>query len=436
MFLVAMLMLCVVEAGVGAPKATDFTVYADHGPIRWRISGASEWHEVPALKTVLPVLDAQHQSYKYDFEVDSHTVGWFQVARGHINGVLADQFTGEGMKIPTEVHWDVLRLGIAAAAVFLAAGIVIGMLIIRSKRLGSDLAQTSLHLTDMQAKGGLFPTDGSLPPRVDKYEVLQKLGAGGMAVVYRVRLKGDEYALKLPLPHLLEQADFRARFVRELKLGMALQHPNLVHIYDVNDGTGSFRYPYLVMEYVQGEPLETRIQRGTLDFPTAVKLGVQILDALASIHGRGIIHRDLKPSNVMLTRGGNAKVMDFGIAYREETRGGRLTETGDIIGTPLYLAPEQISGAPADPRLDIYGVGMILYEGLAGGLPWSGGTSTTVMMEKVSNDTPPLGDYRRDIPRSLEDVIMRMVERRPQNRYETAAEARDALRGALPKRGR
>jgi hypothetical protein len=423
--------LCLAAPAAAAPT---MHVYSDY-PFSWRVAdGAHEFEYYPATTLDLPILDSSGRPLEYEFKVDHH-VGLFRVARGQVR-VQADAFQSQELKLPATVAPDMVRLGLAVALGMLGAGACIGMLLARGRRLSRDLALTHVRLSEAQSSRSIFPEDGRLPERIDRYEVLDKIGSGGMAVVYRVKREGQQYALKVPLPHLLEHDDFRARFVRELKLAVTLQHPNLVHIYEVNDGKGAWRYPYMVMEFVEGETLEARIERRPLDFATAGQIGAQVLDALHSIHKRGIVHRDIKPGNVMVTRKGNAKVMDFGIAWREETRGGRLTATGDILGTPLYLAPEQIAGRPADARIDVYGVGMMLYEALAGSLPWTASTSTTVMMEKMSNDAPPLREYRPDIPRALEAVIMTMVERDPDDRYPSAAAAREALERALEGRAR
>ncbi len=300
----------------------------------------------------------------------------------------------------------------------------------RMRSVQAALEGARVQLTEAEARGGLFPTDGSLPGRIGPYDVVRRLGTGGMAVVYHVRnASGEDLALKLPLPTLLDDAEFRTRFAREMKLGMRLHHPNLVLIVDVNTGDeGPVQYPYMVMELVRGEPLEDRLRReGALPVDDALSLARQMLDALIHVHGRGIVHRDVKPSNVMLTARGRAKLMDFGVAHRQETSGARLTATDEILGTPLYMAPEQIQGGTADVRADLYSVGMVLYEMLAGSLPFTATDPYQVVFQKLSQDLPPLRLARADVTVSTEACVARLLARDPGERFQTAAAARDAV---------
>jgi serine/threonine protein kinase len=400
-------------------------------PFFYRLGGGA-YEESRSNQQRLPMFDREGQPLTYEIKVDAPADMWhrYRFSRSGVRGV---EFLSSGFEFNPPLVVDTTRLAWIAGLPLGVVSLLFAVQFLRARGLRRQLAATHERLSEAEARSGLFPIDGSVPSRIDTYDVQGKLGMGGMAVVYKVARGGQEYALKLPLPNLLEDPDFRARFSREMRLGASLQHPNLVHIYDVNDGVGDFGYPYLVMELVNGLPLKERLALGGLDLSAVGRIGLQILDALAHIHGRGIVHRDIKPSNVMVTSSGNAKVMDFGIAYREETEAGRLTGTGDLLGTPLYLAPEQIGSEKqsTDPRIDVYGVGMILYEALAGRLPWSSGDSVAAVLEKVTHDPPALIDFRPDVPRPVADCVMRMIARDPAERPSDAVAAREALRAAL-----
>lgn len=329
------------------------------------------------------------------------------------------------------LRWDrVAALGGMAA---LIAGAIALVAMRRARTAAHDLELAFVELTEAEARGGLFPIDGSLPERVGPYTVKRKLGAGGMAVVFEVEsTNGQQLALKLPMPHLLESAEFRTRFTRELTVCMRLHHPNLIHIIDVNTGEeGGFPYPFLVMELVAGAPLDEHIAtHGPARFDEAVELGCQLLDALHFIHQKGIVHRDVKPSNIMLTGKGRPKLMDFGVAYREETSGAKLTASEDRLGTPIYMAPEQFEQSRVDGRADIYALGLVLYEMLTGRLPFEGNDPLLVLQAKLCDDPPSLSHLRPDIPEALERCVMTMLARDPSSRFADAAAASAQLAAA------
>jgi len=373
------------------------------------------------------------QALAYDIRVDA-PADWWHRWRYEKNGLRVLEFASNGFTFKPKLVLDTVHVAISVAIPFAILAVLGFAQFGRARKLREQLAETSVRLSEAEAQSGLFPADGSVPTRIHQYDVVERLGLGGMAVVYKVRKNGQEYALKLPLPHLLEDPEYRARFVRELKLGKVLTHPNLVHIYDVNDGEGEYGYPYMVMELVSGLPLNKRMRLAPLGVDAVARLGVQVLEALGSIHARGVVHRDVKPGNVMVTGSGNAKLMDFGIAFHEDFGdGGRLTATGDLLGTPPYLAPEQIQGErqTTDPRVDIYATGLLLYQSISGRLPWDATDSVAVVLEKISRDPPPLVDVRKDVPQALSDCVVRMLARDPDDRYATAGEAAEALRAAL-----
>jgi hypothetical protein len=270
------------------------------------------------------------------------------------------------------------------------------------------------------------------PERIGRYRVLERLGQGGMAEVFKVEApdKGV-YALKVPLPHVRTDQLFLNRFSREMRLGTALVHPNLVRILDtgfVRIGGQGFDNPFLVMEFIDGAPLAE--PTASCPWRDSLELGVDVLDALEYIHGKGVIHRDLKPGNIMRTHDGRIKLMDFGVAHNQFTIGGRLTATDQIVGTPMYMAIEQLNGQPVTGRVDIYALGVLLYERLTGKPPFTGDIFQ-IITTKLSSDLPPLAEARPDLPAPVSQAIMRMAATQPDDRFPDAASARTALQSLL-----
>lgn len=427
----ALAMLAPVHAqGTTAAPTVEFMCRAGV-PFRWRLEGSS-WQETRSNRECLPAFSADGLACVYDIEVDA-SAGWFHRWRFSREGLRAVEYLSSGYAFEPIVALDTTRVCFVLALPVVAAGLYIVAQVRRGRRLRHELVEAQERLTESEARTGLFPVDGSTPSRIDGYDVVGKLGMGGMAVVYHVRREGQDYAMKLPLPNVLDDDDFRARFTREGRVGITLHHPNVVHVHDVNDGVGAFGYPYIVMDLVNGVSLKERMRLTVMTADAILRLGGQVLDALALMHAKGIIHRDIKPANLMVTASGNAKLMDFGIAYAEGMASKRLTSTGEMLGTPAYLAPEQITleHLSADPRIDVYGVGMMLYEAIAGRLPWSANDTVAAVLEKVSKDPTDLGKVCPGLDPAVVEVIMRMIARDPEARYSTAAEARDALRATL-----
>jgi TolB-like protein len=262
----------------------------------------------------------------------------------------------------------------------------------------------------------------------DRYDVERELGRGGMATVYLARdIKHDrEVAIKVLLPDLAASIGGE-RFEREIRLAGKLQHPHILGMYDSGVADGLM---YYVMPFIKGESLRDKLDReGQLPVEEAVQLTLQVADALGYAHKQGIIHRDIKPENVLLSDG-HAQVADFGIARAADEAGQKLTQTGMAIGTPTYMAPEQGMGEKVGPTADLYSLGCMLYEMLAGEPPFTGKTSSGVLAKHVMEQVPSVRIVRSAVPEELEGAIFAAMGKSPADRPQTADAFVEMLIGA------
>lgn len=258
------------------------------------------------------------------------------------------------------------------------------------------------------------------------YKITEKLGEGGMAVVYKGYQQSlNRYvAIKVLRQELAQDEEFVARFRREALAVADLSHPNILHVYDAGFVQGMY---YIVMAYVDGGSLRDLVCQGPLETDYALSIAAQVADALHHAHQRGVVHRDVKPNNILLSRDGRPLLSDFGIAKALHESSG-LTRTGMSIGTPEYMAPEQIQGQKVDGRTDIYALGIVLYEMLVGWSPFSSTTPVAALYKQVNEPPPPLRQANINIPPWLEAVVNRALAKSPQERYQQASDFAEALR--------
>jgi len=273
---------------------------------------------------------------------------------------------------------------------------------------------------------------------ISHYRVLDKLGSGGMGVVYRVedtRL-GREAALKCLPPDVAADPLMVARLVAEARAASSLNHPNICTIYEVDQADG---YHFITMELLQGQTLRDRIAAGPLPTAEAVRIGIQVADALDAAHKKGIIHRDIKPANVFLTGRGDAKVLDFGLAKLEEAEvsasvfeATALTSSGQTVGTITYMSPEQARGQKLDSKSDLFSFGIVLYEMATGELPFSGATTAMVFDSILNRKAVPISQLKGGIPSAFEKIVARLLEKDRRLRYQSASEVLVDLRRMQP----
>ncbi|HXE71056.1 MAG TPA: serine/threonine-protein kinase, partial [Candidatus Nitrosotenuis sp.] len=315
---------------------------------------------------------------------------------------------GETLAVPTtpEVDWP----RVAGAGALLAG---LGALAAwqgrrRLRRLQEELTQAERRLRQARSRSGD-------PQQVGPYRVLRRLGKGGMATVYAVEDDfGDRYALKLP-------DEMSPRFAREYEVLRGLRHPGVVRLYDFSPGAED-EPAYLVMELVQGPTLARVLEeRGRLGLDEARSVARSLLEVLAYTHGQGVIHRDLKPANIFLVGPGKVKVVDFGLSRAQGLAA--LTRTDDTLGTPLYMAPEQMGGKEFTAATDIYAVGLILYEMLAGRRPWLEDNTYRLLAARRAGPPEDPAGLNPALPGELSRLILRMLDPDPDRR----PSAREAL---------
>ncbi|HEX8071422.1 MAG TPA: protein kinase [Pyrinomonadaceae bacterium] len=270
------------------------------------------------------------------------------------------------------------------------------------------------------------------------YRILGKIGAGAQGTVYKAldeKLRRTVVVKVLP-PELTARADSFKRFEREARLASALDHPNICMIFDLNEADGVH---FIVMQYVDGQNVRQLVNGRPLELRGALSVALQVADALTAAHERGIIHRDIKAGNVMVTKTGQVKVLDFGLAKLLDAAPGHadivhhteLTELGVPYGTATYAAPEQATGGKVDHRADIFSTGVLLYEMLTGIWPFQGKTTVEVRYAVLREEPRPVTEFRADVPPRVLQILERALAKDPKQRYQRMSELRDELRAAM-----
>ena len=266
------------------------------------------------------------------------------------------------------------------------------------------------------------------------YRIEERIGRGGMGLVYRAEHLNlrRRAAIKIIAPELADAPGFRERFNREARIAAALQHPNIVTVYDAGEEDGLL---YLAMQYIEGSDLSTVLRsQGRLRPYRALDVCRQVAAALDAAHSQGLIHRDVKPANVLI-EGRTAFLTDFGLTKRIEGSQTQLTKAGDVVGTIHYVAPEQIEGGHVDARTDIYSLGCLVYHCLSGELPFARDTDVAVIYAHLSEDPPRITSVRPELPGGMDAVIAKALEKAPERRFQTCADMMNAARSVIDAAG-
>ncbi len=259
----------------------------------------------------------------------------------------------------------------------------------------------------------------------ERYRLLRCIGSGGMAVVYEGvdMLLERRVAIKVLRQRFASDPEFLERFQREARAAANLDHPNIVTVFDVGKDDGRH---YIVMEYVDGQDLKTTIrQKGRLSVAETLDIVTQVAAGVGHAHEAGVIHRDIKPQNVLLTKAGRAKVVDFGIARALSESG--LTDSDTVWGSPIYFAPEQAAGDPPTPASDVYSIGVVMYEMLAGLPPFQADNPTALAMKHLREEPPPLDVHNPQVPPRLDWIVRKLLSKEPSARYRTAEQLHHIL---------
>ncbi|HEY2595163.1 MAG TPA: serine/threonine-protein kinase, partial [Chloroflexota bacterium] len=264
-----------------------------------------------------------------------------------------------------------------------------------------------------------------------RYEILESLGHGGMSDAYKARDRetGHLVVVKVPFISIIGDPATFSRYEREVAIGKRLHHPNIQHLVDEGrlDDRGGIA-PYLVLDYVDGVSLREYLsEKAPLPVDDAIRIAVQLADALQYCHEQGVVHRDLKPENILIQPDGTVKLVDFGIALLQGARRLTFRRLSSEVGTPDYMAPEQVQGDRGDARTDVYALGVMLFEMLTGDVPYRGDSALAVVSQHVSTDAPLLRRVRPDLPATLEAIVWRALRREPAERYASMADLRHDL---------
>ena len=259
----------------------------------------------------------------------------------------------------------------------------------------------------------------------ERYEIIQLLGEGGMSYVYKANDKQLKrtVAIKTLKPNYVQQEKFVERFKREAQTAANLNHPNIVQIFDWGIGDE----PFFVMEYIEGNTLTSIIaKRRTISLNDVLFIGAQVSNGLQAAHSKGLVHRDIKPGNIMITPEGKVKVTDFGIVSLQNEESD-ITKTGSILGTASYISPEQAQGKPVSKESDLYSLGTVLYELITGRAPFEGDTPIATATKHITDKPEKLSVFRPDIPKGIENAVLKLLHKYPKDRFKNAEDLRAVL---------
>src|SRR5438874_6905009 len=309
--------------------------------------------------------------------------------------------------------------------------------LLASHRKAETSVEISISAVAANIIGNRQP-DSLIGETIGHYRILKRIGAGGMGEVYLASdiNAGRTAALKVLPAHLSSNVERLRRFEQEARAVAGLNHPNIMTIYEV--GTDDSRR-YIARELIEGETLHERLARGGVEIREAIESAIQVASALAAAHSAGVVHRDIKPQNIMLRPDGYVKVLDFGIAKLAKREGPpgvlveealRLVETnvGSILGTVSYMSPEQARGAPVDKRVDIWSLGVVVYEMITGHAPFTGDASREVMSSIIEKEPPPLAQYLKDVPSELQGIVTKALRKNAEERFQSANEVLEAFK--------
>ena len=284
----------------------------------------------------------------------------------------------------------------------------------------------------MKAWNSTTNNDDLSSQKIGRYEIIEKIGFGGMATVYKAHDPDISRTLAIKVLHQEKcvDDDYRTRFLREAKAVGILSHPNIVTIYDVGVVENT---PYIAMELLEGKTMEEIMKdEKQASLTNVLNWGIQLSDALEYAHQRGIVHRDIKPSNIILLEDQKTlKITDFGIAHLSETDVTQHTQLGEVLGTPQYMSPEQVLGKPADARSDLFSTGVILYQLLTGQKPFHADTLATLLFQIATENPEPINQIAPHLPGALKQSVDKLLKKKPERRFQSGNELKHALQRIL-----